>query len=169
MEATPRHSRDASGAYLGATLLIVLGAVGLIANLSGIKDVSLAIPLALGGAFTAAYLLSHRYGFLVPGGILAGVGTGLVIAWAVGAADNGPYVVLCGGLGFLFIYVVDVLIGRVTGRWWPVIPGTAMVLAAGGMASQNEALVSQIRVWSPLVLVAVGVWILVKRGRPIKH
>jgi len=169
MEVTPRRAPDASGVYLGAALLIVLGVVGLIANLSGIKDFGFAIPLAVGAAFMAAFLVSHRYGFLVPGAILTGVGSGLVLAWALGASDNGPYVVLCGGLGFLLIYLLDMVVGRTMHRWWPLIPGTVMVLSAGATASQSEAFMAQVRIWSPLLLVALGVGILLRRGRSVRR
>jgi hypothetical protein len=75
---------------------------------------------------------------------------------------------LAGGLGFLLIYVVDVVVSRVTQRWWPVIPGAAILVITGGAATQNQGLIRDIGLWSPLVLVVIGVWMLVARSRAIR-
>jgi hypothetical protein len=101
-------------------------------------------------------------------GILTGLGSGILAAWLVGVSDSGIYVVLAGGLGFLLIYAVDVLVTRVTARWWPVVPGAATLLISGGMATQNEGLIRDVGLWSPLVLIVIGVWILVARSRAAK-
>lgn len=168
MQVSPRQTPRTSGAYVGAALLIVIGQIALVSNLSGIRDFGEVVPLGIGLAFMVAYAMTRRYGYLVPGGIVTGIGGGILAGWVVGASDNGIYVVLAGGLGFLLIYTADVLVARVTRRWWPVIPGAAMLLIGGGMATQNEGLIKDIGLWSPLVLIAIGVWILVARSRAEK-
>jgi len=50
-------------------------------------------------------------------------------------------------------------------RWWPVIPGGLMVLIGAGSAGENQGFVRQLEIWSPLLLVAVGVLILIARRR----
>ena len=54
MEIRNDRSRN-SGAYVGATLLIVIGLCALVANLWGSKYVYESIPLAIGVAFLVAY------------------------------------------------------------------------------------------------------------------
>ena len=165
----PATKPQGRGSIVGAVLLIVIGLVALVANLSGIQNAGDAIPLAVGLAFLAAYALTRAYGLLVAGGIVAGFGAGILAASLAGVTDNGFYVVLGGGLGFLLIYGVDVLVTRLTARWWPVLPGTAMVLIAGGIATGDQGLIREVGLWSPVILVVIGAWILLARSRAIKR
>jgi uncharacterized membrane protein len=164
MEIRNDRNRN-SGAYVGATLLIVLGLSALVANLWGSKYGYESIPLAIGVAFLVAYALTHQYGFLVPGGILSGVGAGLLASSLINASDAGPYVVIGGGVGFLLIFCIDMLVSRAAMRWWPVIPGGLMVLIGTGTAGENQDVLRQFEVWSPVVLIAIGVLILFARLR----
>lgn len=175
MAVTPNQAPPAlgghrgSGAYVGAAILIVIGTLALVGNLYGSQYTDQAIPLGIGLAFLVAYALTRQYGFLVPGGIVTGIGAGLFAATVAGASDNGPYVVLAGGLGFLAIFALDAVVTRSANRWWPVIPGGAMILSGSAMATQNEGLIRQIGTWSPLLLVLLGLWILIARARPAAH
>lgn len=164
MDIAPRHTHN-SGAYVGAAFLIVIGLFALIANLGGPRIGEEAVPLVIGIAFMVAYGMTSRYGFLVPGGILTGVGGGIWLASLLGATDNGPYAVIGGGLGFLLIYALDILRSGRSARWWPVVPGVLMVLVGSGMAAGNQELVRQIGTWSPVLLIALGLWILFARSR----
>jgi hypothetical protein len=150
---------------VGATLLIVIGLCALVANLWGSKYVYESIPLAIGVAFLVAYALTRQYGFLVPGAILFGVGAGLLASSLLNASDGGPYVVIGGGIGFLLIFCVDMLVSGNTNCWWPVIPGGLMVLVGAGTAGENQGFIRQLEVWSPILLVALGVFILVAHLR----
>ncbi len=154
---------------MAAAILIVIGLMALAANLTGSTIGGDAIPFGIGVVFLVAYAMTRRYGFLVPGGIVTGVGAGILLASLLGISDNGVYVVLGGGLGFVLIYVVDFIVTRITARWWPLIPGTLMILVAGGMATNNAGLMRDFATWSPLVLILVGVWILFMTRRPGKQ
>jgi len=112
--------------------------------------------LLLGFAFLIPYVFTRAYGLLIPGCILAGIGLGLVF-------DRPPLVtpitVLLGlGLGFLAIYVVQLVVAR-SSHWWPLIPGGILVLV--GIAEgfpQAETLIE--KGW-PLILIFTGLLILV--------
>ncbi len=175
MAVTPNQAPPAlgghgsSGAYVGAAILIVIGSLALIGNLYGSQYTDQAIPLGIGLAFLVAYALTRKYGFLVPGAILTGIGGGLFTASLAGTADNGPYVVLGGGFGFLLIFAIDAIVAGSANRWWPIIPGGAMILSGSAMATQNEGLLRQFGAWSPLLLVLLGLWILIARARPAAH
>jgi hypothetical protein len=158
-----------SGAYVGAAILIVIGLIALVANLGGSSYVYQSIPLVIGVAFLLAYSLTRQYGFLVPGGILTGVGAGVLTSSLSDPAAGGAYVVLAIGLGFLLIFAVDVLVSRATSRWWPVIPGGLMLLIGTGIASDSEGVTRQLQVWSPVLLIALGVLILLARVRERGH
>ncbi len=124
--------------------------------------------LGLRVVFLFAYAMTRSYGFLVPGGILTGVGAGILAASLAGASDNQIYVGVAGGLGFLSIYALDVLVSKVTRRWWPVIPGAVMLVMSGGLASQQVGLIRDVGLWSPVVLIVIGIGILVSRSRTAK-
>jgi hypothetical protein len=163
------ETRRNSGAYVGATLLIVIGICAFAANIWGGKYVYESIPLALGVAFLVAYTLTRQYGFLVPGGILSGAGAGVLASSLLNVLDGGPYVVIGAGIGFLLIFCVDMLVSRRAMRWWPVIPGGLMVLIGAGSAAENEGVIKQLEIWSPLLLIAVGVLILIARRSQPSH
>jgi len=111
------------GRSVAGALLVVLGVALLLIELTGVGGV--AVVLLGGLAFLATYLATRSYGFLVPGGILSGVG-GALVAQDLGLADD---VGLAGlGIGFLLIPTVQLLSRgtREGGWWWPVVPGSIL-------------------------------------------
>ena len=139
-------------------LLITLGAALLVAMATGIGGEI--VVLMLGGAFLVAYVATRSYGLLIPGAILTGLGTGIVVT-SQGGPDEA--VVLGLAAGFLAIAVVDVVLdGQRGGWWWPLIPGgvLATVGAATLVGAQHIG-----RYVVPTVLIVIGVALLL-RGRP---
>jgi hypothetical protein len=139
-------------------LLIVIGlmvAIALVTDAGG----ELIVP-TLGIAFLVSYAATRRYGLLIPGAILTGLGAGIVVA-----NQGGPQAsVLLGlGLGFVAIAVVDVLVGRDgrDGWWWPLIPGGIVSIVGG---SEVAGVRDAGRYLVPVALVAIGILLLV-RGR----
>jgi hypothetical protein len=163
MQASSRLPHRTSGTYIAAVILIAVGVLALAGNFAGSSLVGQAIPMVIGLAFLVVYFITRLYGFLIPGAIMTGLGAGIVAAAALGISDPGAYIVLGLGLGFLAIYAVDVLMAGIRVRWWPVIPGGILTLVAGGMAAQGEGLMRQVGLWSPLLLVVIGIWILLVR------
>jgi hypothetical protein len=157
-------TRD-SGAYVGAAILILIGIVALIGNLGGSQHVYEAIPLALGVAFAIAYVMTRQYGFLVPAGILSGVGAGLLLSSLLNLNDAGTLVVVGGGLGFLAIFAVDMLVANTSLRWWPLIPGGVMLVVGASTANDNQEFIRQLQVWSPLLLIGIGAVLLLAQAR----
>ena len=164
MEKGVNTSRG-SGAFVGAAILIVIGVAALIGNLGGGQYVGESLALAIGVAFLVAYVMTRQYGYLVAGGILSGVGAGVLIGSALNASDSGSFATIGGGLGFLLIYAVDVVAGRVSSRWWPVVPGALMLVAGTSTVNDSAGLARQFEIWSPVLLIALGVLILISRGR----
>jgi hypothetical protein len=115
---------------------------------------------AIGLGFLAAYVVTRRYGLLVPAGILAGLGAGLVVA-----ASGGPEgaVVLGLGLGFVSIAVLDALLGEGDAAWWPLIPGGILTVVGGGQLPA----IRDVGVYLvPGALVVVGLALLLRPRRP---
>jgi hypothetical protein len=138
-------------------ILIALGALFLFVQLTDVGGE--AVVAVIGGAFLVTYAFTRHYGFLVPGGILTGLGLGIVFQ-STGTPEEGGVVVLGLGAGFLSIYVIDLLVRPASALWWPIIPG-GILTTIGVMlqADQSELLGELEWVW-PLMLIVMGVLVL---------
>ena len=135
---------------LAGVLLIALGVAQLVISLTG---TGVELIVALGGvAFLAAFLATRAYGFLVPGGVLTGVGVGLFLL-----ARGQSFAVLELGLagGFLAIPILQLVTGapRERGWWWPLLP--AGILGALGAAMLVDA--QLVTLGLPGLLVLAGI------------
>ncbi len=133
-------------------ILIALGVLFLVAQYFEAPGL---ILLFVGLVFLIPYVLTRSYGMLIPGCILAGLGVGILFERALARGD---ITILLGlGLGFIAIFVVQLIVaGR--SHWWPLVPGGLLV--AGGLAEavpQGQALIE--KGW-PLVLILIGLIIL---------
>lgn len=147
-----RRSSSATG-----LVLIVIGLV--LYFLQGTTQGNVVAFLLVGGIFIAAFLSEREYGYLVPGGVLTGLGVGLLIEdWSLlSVAQPVPFGLGC---GFLLVYALDRLFTRAS-NWWPLIPGGILVLV--GIGAQRGVVRWLFREGWPLALVAVGLF-LVLRG-----
>jgi hypothetical protein len=115
--------------------------------------------LLIGAGFLGAYALTSAYGFLVPGGILTGLGTGILVESWGGPSEA---VTLGLGTGFLAIAVIDRLRGSTgSGWWWPLIPGSILTITAASTVTGLRDLGSYLL---PAALIVVGALLLVRRG-----
>lgn len=146
-------------------ILVVLGLMFLAAQWFDFTGA--AVLGALSVFFLVAYATTRKYGFLIPGMILGGLAVGVGLQ-EYGYDPNGGVVVLGLGLGFVAIYLIDVLV-QSTARWWPLIPGGILsVVGATQLAEGTAAADTIARLW-PLGLIAAGVIVLIAtflRPRP---
>jgi len=121
---------------------------------------------ALGVIFLVVYLVQRAYGYLVPAGMLLGLGAGLALGGEGGRFGGG---VIVGGLGvgFLAIYVIDRLYTRAS-TVWPLYPGgilalvgLLLVLAAQGLIPRDVLIL--LATWWPLGLVLIGAWLIFRQ------
>ena len=145
--------RDRDALTIGA-VLVTVGAVLLAYRFSDTLAAGSA-PLVIGLGFIAWWAMSGNFGLVVPGGVLAGIGLGMVIQQA---GFYGEAVPLGLGLGFLAIYLLDALRRREWSRWWPLVP--AVVLVAVGLFSNTTAWGRLGEFGWPLILILVGVAVL---------
>lgn len=142
------------GQMTAGAILIVLG-LGLFA-LQFMKGIGEAVILFfIGAVFVAAYFYRRAYGLLIPGCILLGLGLGSVGEQSAFALGDFGLIGL--GIGFVAIYVID-LIYRGGTHWWPLIPGLSLIVV--GFAQSNANLMRLLAVGWPLILVLVGLLIL---------
>lgn len=119
---------------------------------------------ALGAAFLLAGIVGRQVGFLIPGGILSGIGWGSVLVTGpfAGSGDTeGGVFMLTFAAGWALITVLTAVFTKET-HWWPLIPGGIMALIGGGILfggvfMQGLTLLGQI--W-PVFLILLGLIIL---------
>lgn len=170
-----RHHYGHYGRARGASPAVIL--LGLGAFFLFLKVFSLGgalTLLALGGLFTALSVGTGRRGFLVPGGILLGLGVGTAAAHILERLTGGfggAATVAGLGLGFWFIYAFDRARRPHSAAFaWARVPGT-ILLTVGAILGAFSTLGLALRLtgfalnfW-PLLLLAGGLWLLFRSLR----
>ncbi len=150
---------------IAAVVLIVIGLLLLIDNLSASTMIGLLILPSLGAIFLTWGILARLVGPLIPGGILTGLGVGIVLQRLWFTADTpaaGGVIVLGLGLGFLVITPLALAVTGERCHWWPLIPGSILsiigvALLLGNLGVMFLTILGQF--W-PLILIVVGVYLL---------
>ena len=143
---------------LPGIILIVLGVTFIVGQRMGIGGEG--TTAAIGLAFLVAFVWTRNYGFLVPGGIMTGLGLGIVIQNRAGG-DGAP-VLLGLGLGFCSIYALDAVNRRTLRGWWPLIPGGVLTLVGLAKASTTNSWLGVAAQWWPVALIVVGGYLLLR-------
>ena len=155
----PRIERDH---FVFGIVLVVLGLIALVGQVwKPNEDVGGWVVMAIGLGFLAAYIYTRQYGYLVPAGIMTGLGAGIVVSksltWTTKDAEGGA-VVLGLGLGFLGIWAIGELLRVDRNRWWPVIPGTILGIVGTALLIGGQA-VQALDYWG-VILVGIGLLIM---------
>jgi hypothetical protein len=149
-----------------AVILLVIGVLALLTNLTQSSLLGLMILPALGLLFLFIGIFTQRFGFVIPGGILSGLGIATFLSVEVLKSEGqaaGGVVVLGLALGFLIIPLVGHLMNQ--SRWdhlWAMFPGVilgmiGLALFAGDAGLGLLAFLGN--VW-PIILLAVGAYLL---------
>jgi hypothetical protein len=161
-----RNMNSASNrSLLPGVLLVVIGLVILLTTTARVGG--RLIPGAIGVCFLAAYAYQRRYGYLVAGSILTGLGAGVVFDSSLGG--NGAAVVSGLGFGFVTVFAVDSLRGLHRSHWWPLIPGTVLLLVGLEIATRNETMLSWLANWWPLAVIIAGVLAIIRAASRPRH
>lgn len=151
---------------LTAVILLLIAALALIARVATVP-VGHAIPLIMGVIFIVAAALTRKDGYLVPGGILTGLGAGLLVQRLMshGRALDEALFLLCLAGGFGLITLLNTAMFR-RRMLWPLWPG--IILGVIGLATLTRMnLQSAFKVtgdYWPLILIGIAVWLLFTRG-----
>ncbi|HKP52836.1 MAG TPA: hypothetical protein VJ183_09305 [Chloroflexia bacterium] len=140
-----------------ALLLIGAGVLFLLQQFSIFRDFGDYLLLIIGGVFMYAYFSTkagYRAGFLIPGAILLGIGTGEVLQKynVLGLWQGANVSGLALGLGFCLIWALE------RRHWWALIPGSILVVSSisGALAIG--------KLW-PVGLILIGVYLLYEQTR----
>ncbi len=140
-------------------ILIALGLLFLAVQFLG--DVGNAVVLILiGSGFVYGYFSRQQYGLLIPGGILLGLGVGDLLEQIPQLGSDFDTLGL--GLGFVLIYVIDVL-RQGTTSWWPLAPGTVLILI--GLAEGAPQFQTWFSKGWPALLILFGAVLLIRTLR----
>jgi hypothetical protein len=152
----PHHGQHHDRTFF-ALLLIGAGVLFLLQQFSIFRDFGDYVLLIIGGVFMYAYFSTkagYRAGFLIPGAILLGIGTGEVLQKynVLGLWQGANVSGLALGLGFCLIWALE------RRHWWALIPGGILVVSSisGALAIG--------KLW-PIGLILLGVYLLYEQTR----
>jgi hypothetical protein len=145
-----------------AVILIVVGIAGLVLQtVETTPDLGGFVVLTIGLAFLGAFAFTRQYGFLVPGGIMTGLGAGIIASQNLtGLTDEqtGGAVVLGLGLGFLSIWVIGAIVHVAEHHWWPLFPGGVLAVVGAALLIGGQA-VDLLDYWG-VAVIALGLFVL---------
>lgn len=146
---------------------LVLAAIGVALLLARMHVVSQgpAVLLAIGGALALYGVFARAFGPLVPGCVLLGLGSGMLLG------DRGVegfgvvrWQLLGLGGGFILLFLLALVLGLGL-RWWPLVVGG--VLAGVAVLPHIKGLldpqvVVAFRTYWPVLLIAAGLYLVVR-------
>lgn len=146
-------------------ILLAIGLMALTGRLLGEFDLGLFFLPTLAAAFLSAGIIWQTIGFIIPGGILAGISTGTLLNEFLpitGDAEGGIFM-----LSFAAGWVLVSLLGTVVEEgfvWWPLIPASVMALIGIGTLGAGWAfgVLSFSNMMWPIAVIGVGVYLLFK-------
>lgn len=156
---------------IGGMILILVGLLALAQQFIKADWFDMAFLPGLALIFLAAGILRNQVGLVIPGGILAGIGTGVILESSLSLREplNGAVILLCIAGGFALITLVSFVLRARSPRteiaWWALIPGGIMAVIGGAIllgGSALQALEIVGRGW-PVILIALGLYILLRR------
>jgi hypothetical protein len=154
------ESKKAAGSrhtpIIAGIMLVLAGATFLAGQYVDIKIMTLALPM-FGVLMLGAGVFRRSSGWMIPGGILTGVGLGVLLIEDT-ALDEDAVLLLTIAFGFALITVLSRLFAE-RALYWPLIPGSLMALVGvgfllGGVWMQVLEVIGSL--W-PVGLIAVGV------------
>jgi len=161
-----RKDMERRGGLVGGLVLILIGVLWLAAQYTDVLG-GWVVLVGLGVIFLLAYVANRQYGFLIPGCLLVGIGIPVYLIEKVPAFGDEAHAGVAPlglGLGFIAIWLIDLVMNRERRHgWWPLIPGVIVSTAGIAQLAQAEAWFQEIGRWWPVLLILLGLWILVAR------
>ena len=159
-QETPKAGANSRDLMAVAVILILIGLAGLAAQMFDVTaNLGGLIVLLIGAVFLVAFAFTRQYGYLVPGGIMTGLGAGIVVSegLALTGEQTGGTIVLGLGLGFVSIGVIGAIARVDPHHWGPIVPGGILGVIGGALLIGGQA-VDLLDYWG---VVAVGLGLLV--------
>jgi len=152
----------------GGVILILFGMATLLQRWF---DIGNYVVLLLGLGMLGWGSVSRRTGWIIPGGVLSGIGLGILVMegpWRLPTENQNGLFLLCFALGWFLITILTAIFTCT--QWWALIPGGIMALIGGGILVTNGAVRwLDLNLVYALILIVVGLILLVTRGRSRKN
>ena len=150
---------------------VILVLFGIATLLQRWLDIGNYIVIVLGVGMLVWGSVSHRSSWIIPGGVLSGIGLGILAMqgpWQIPIADQNGVFLLCFALGWFMITLLTALFTCT--QWWALIPGGIMALIGGSILVTNGTIRwMDLNLVYAAILIVVGLILLVFRGRPKKN
>lgn len=151
--------------WIVGAVLIAIGSALLVGQLVG--QTGQFVLLGIGLVLLVLFAVTRNPGTLIGGGIVTGLGAGVLVAANTEGDIAGSAVLFGLGLGFIGVWLVGTLLKTGGITFWPLIPGTILVVVGAVVLAGSEAAKTFEVIW-PAVLIGLGVIVLVaalrKRG-----
>ena len=152
----------------GGVILILFGMATLLQHWF---DIGNYVVLLLGLGMLSWGSVSRRTGWIIPGGVLSGIGLGILAMespWRFPIDNQNGLFLLCFALGWFLITILTAIFTCT--QWWALIPGGIMALIGGSILVTNGAVRwMDLNLVYALILIVVGLILLVTRGRSRKN
>jgi hypothetical protein len=146
---------------------VILVLFGLATLLQRWLDIGNYIVIVLGVGMLVWGSVTHRSGWIIPGGVLSGIGLGILAMqgpWQIPIADQNGVFLLCFAMGWFLITLLTALFTCT--QWWALIPGGIMALIGGSILVTNGAIRwMDLNLVYAVILIVIGLILLVTRGR----
>ncbi len=153
---------------IGGAVLVVIGVLVLLGQLVQSAPFAGFFMLAIGAVLLAAGIVTRTNGWLIPGGIVGGIGLGITLMETMFAGAPGDFkggvFLLAFACGWALITILSALVTRRT-IYWSLIVGAILATIGGALViggAAMDALNMFGKAW-PLFLIAAGVWVIWKR------
>jgi hypothetical protein len=153
---------------VGGIILILFGLTALLARW---LDISTYMTLLIGLAMLVWGSLTRRTGWIIPGGVLSGIGLGILSIegpWNIVGSDQNGVFLACFALGWFLIFVLSAIF--TCPQWWALIPGGIMAAVGGTLLVTDGGIRPEdINLIFAALLILLGLGLLLYRGRPRKN
>ncbi len=148
-------------------ILIIFGAASLLQHW---LDIGNYVVLLIGLGMLAWGSVSRRTGWIIPGGVLTGIGLGILAMeghWFFPNADSNGVFLVCFALGWIIISVLTALFTCT--QWWALIPGIIMAVVGSVTLAANGAIRwEDLNLVYAVILLTAGLFLLAFKGRSKK-
>ena len=145
-----------TGTWVAGLVLIAIGGLLLLGR--WVPDAGEYVVLAIGLVLLVVFFATGEYGFLVPGGIISGIGAGIPLATAYEGQLGGGLFLVAMAVGFLLIWILGLLFRVREHHWWPLVPGLILGTLGASLTAgeRGQGIAEAIAAAWPAVLVVAG-------------